>query len=501
MEPYGYSDLGDNSLHRAELIVVAGGAFPPSPVSSSWGGSLLLYPYTASEPPFEADYSTAAVPTAASLFSTALPHPPIHEQRSSCHLTSSVSQWPVEFHSDMACSRSSLQSHSQSQRGQPHPTRTEAASSLTLHLLDSVSSDSGDFGEYGLSPAESDTVTSELDDRNTPRIQPETITATVVLPWMTERHTSHTPPRRRGTHRDIDEKRRQTEAAVLQRLAQLVVPTAQRVTDAKQAKVASKCARTSKLSVLKASVERIEELESLCDSLRVAAAGRSSPLHSTALSPAAKRRCAAPEGEDVSVSSIWSRSSTDDSGDAGIYFDALGTLDVSNTLRQSRLVRENLNHVLIDVATGRVLEVNSHFQAMTGWSRADMVGRSSIDAASASRDTGRPWAGDEMAVGHTRPLALQTMPVEAQQRWVRQRPVQQYPSALRGRMELWMGLRRSLHEHWRVRYADGNAYEILMLMALHTYEEQQMPDGSIRIKPLHVRIMSGHEAPVKLHDF
>ena len=308
--------------------------------------------------------------------------------------------------------------------------------------------------------------------------------------------------RRRGTHRLVDERRRREEGLVLQRLAELT-SSGERQDDGSRGRTATKALKARKLAVLQASAERIEELQRLCGLLL--AARTPEDTAAMPISSATKRRlindsrCASSDEDDSTVSNCPTAHSIFTLSDCvNSALDDLSSLDARLTLRRSRELRDCFNQVLIDVSTGCVLEVNSHFQRMTGWSRADMLGRS---AGTVEMSATQQPKHDEMATGHAQPLAFRSLPLDAQRRWVNSpRPLQQYPSALQGRLELWMGLRRSWHDHWRVRFADGHAYEIKMLMALHSYDEEQLHDGLVRIKPLRVRIVSGYEAPVKLHD-
>ena len=305
--------------------------------------------------------------------------------------------------------------------------------------------------------------------------------------------------RKRGTHRLVDERRRREEGLVLQRLAQLASLGGPQV-DGPPGKMARTPVRARKLAVLRASAERLEELQRLCSS-RQAGHDRAA-ADALPISSASKRRlvdssqkAASDEDELASFGTSAPSASTD--SPVASYLRDISALDARLTLRRSTVVRDPLNQVLIDVVTGRVV-VSSHFQRATGWSPADMLARSAGTAQQGESSSHTP---DEMTAGHTKPLAMTGLPADAQRRWVRgRRPLQQYPSAIQGRRELCMGLRQSWQDHWRVRFADGHAYEINMLMTLHSYEEVRMHDASVRIRPLTVRILSGYEAPVRLHD-
>ena len=151
----------------------------------------------------------------------------------------------------------------------------------------------------------------------------------------------------------------------------------------------------------------------------------------------------------------------------------------------------NFSLILVDASTRHILEANAVYHSTTGWLPTDIEER---------QRNPPPITNDQ----HRGPPYCRVRPPRPQDeatvaRWRDRGPIRQYPAALRLHEEVWAGRRQSMHEQWRVRFADGHQMEIDMAMWCARTEEVVEEEGKV-LRPKHFVICFGSDSPVRVDE-
>ena len=244
------------------------------------------------------------------------------------------------------------------------------------------------------------------------------------------------PPVRR-THREIDAERRRRENCALRRLERLteraaeVTVTGEATADLDDARAArsAKLRKRDKVAVLQCSATEIERLRGLVRALLDA------PTHPrTAQSMA----------------------------------DRLLYMDARNALSSSLFMDVRMSLLIMDLDSGRVLDVNGTFTAFVGWSREEMVGSSlplTTRALLRWEEGQQLLTVDEVPDGLSQAQVkpdCQSLPASPDDPVVcrTRRLIQQYPASLALAKQLAQGKLASFTCTWRCVWKDGRGREM-----------------------------------------
>ena len=263
-------------------------------------------------------------------------------------------------------------------------------------------------------------------------------------------------------HRRADAQRRHRERAVLRRLEELSgggeggQSTAGGGSTARQKR---KRHERQKLAVLEASALHIERLERLLNASELANRMTEAQVHVL--------------GDEIHGMIARER--------AGMQW-----LDGSSSLRRAGMLGNRFGSTLIDCRSGRLLDANSAFFAMTGFTPSGVLQRK-LDNMPLPADEQSADSSDTPA--HDRPLVKAKRDHRTDRssttHWIPLQPCRQYPRTITLLNELLSAQRDSFRAPFRCRWLDGHAYEIHGMFWVVDVEYEQQPDGSkSRPRPL-----------------
>ena len=318
------------------------------------------------------------------------------------------------------------------------------------------------------------------------------------------------PERVRVAHREIDARRRRKEANCISQLQGLLglAPV------------------EARLSVLQASVERIERLEAAVQELTAACKERDrkvqvlathlQQLTSMMTASAQSPRTAQVEEESstaVVVSPSSSVSSSSSSSSSSSFFplsagavEYLRYLEEQRSLHSSYFSGSGVCMMLIDVTTQRMMDANATFFSMSGWTPAEILHRRcSVPAhellATLSQEQGGEAKGNSRwfmdSEDNDRPMVRRRR-ADGSTALVPIPYLRQYPSTVRLLGEMLEGRITSYRGQWRCVWADSNAYESEMMAWVAKSEWVEEPDGRRWERPTQALVVAAPDSCIRL---
>ena len=266
-------------------------------------------------------------------------------------------------------------------------------------------------------------------------------------------------------HRSAEAQRRRREKVLLRRLEELSAAEGERGDEQQLTGAASTSASTvkqkrqkrkrNKLSVLEASALRIERLERLLNAAELA--NRMSEAHVQMMSD--------------EISSLVQRERQ-----------SMQWL-ASRALRGSAMLDERFAYTLMCCRTGRLLDANSNFFTITGFTPSNILQRV-LDPILATPGTPATPLSDIPLVRGKRLLSSPSGVSGQEEQWVPLRPPRQYPGSVRLLQELLTGKRDTYSAPFRSRWADGCVYETHPTVWLGDVEWVEEANGDRWRRPL-----------------